>query len=159
MNDSISLKMAVTVAQMARMVGLSRARFYQLMKQGVFPPPKLNESKNRPFYDEELQKVCLEVRRKNFGVNGVVVLFYARRQEIAPTKRKAIQAVPKKQSHADVIESLKALGLTVTAAEVRTAMQELFPEGSVNSAHGEVVRAIFLHLKRRNTAEKVGSKE
>jgi predicted DNA-binding transcriptional regulator AlpA len=159
MNDSIPLKMAVTVAEMARMVGLSRARFYQLMKEGVFPPPKLNESKSRPFYDQELQQVCLEVRRKNFGVNGQVVLFYARRHEIAPNKKKAIQAVPRKQPHAEMIESLKALGLTVTSADVQAAMQELFPEGSVNSDHGEVVRAIFLHLKRRNTAEKVGSKE
>lgn len=159
MSDSIPLKMAVTVAEMARMVGLSRARFYQLMKQGVFPPPKMNESKSRPFYDQELQQVCLEVRRKNFGVNGQVVLFYARRQVIAPNKGKANQAVPKKQPHAEMIESLKALGLTVTATEVQTAMRELFPEGSVASDHGEMVRTVFLHLKRRNTAENVGGKE
>lgn len=158
MNDSIPLKMAVTVAEMARMVGLSRARFYQLMKQGVFPPPKMNQSKNRPFYDEELQKVCLEVRRKNYGVNGQVVLFYARRQEIAPNKGKAKQAVPKKQPHAELIESLKALGLTVTATDTQTAMKELFPGGLVNSDHGEIVRTVFLHLKRRNSAEKVGGK-
>jgi len=160
MNDAIPLKVAVTVAEMARMVGLSRARFYQLMKQGVFPSPKLNESKNRPFYDEDSQKVCLEVRRKNYGVNGQVVLFYARRQEITPTKGKAKQAVPKERPHADMIESLKALGLNVTSTDVQTAMQELFPAGgSVNSDHGVITKAIFLHMKRRNMAEKVGSKE
>ncbi len=31
-------KSAVSVSEMARMVGLSRARFYQLMTEGVFPP-------------------------------------------------------------------------------------------------------------------------
>ena len=32
-------KVAVSVAEMARMVGLSRARFYQLRRAGVFPTP------------------------------------------------------------------------------------------------------------------------
>lgn len=153
-----TLKMAVTVADMARMVGLSRARFYQLMKAGVFPTPRMDEVKNRPFYDQEAQKVCLEVRRKNCGVNGQVVLFYARRQVIAPTKRKA-KAEPTKHPQAELVESLKALGLTVTATEVGEAMTELFPGGGSGHGDGDVIRAVFLHLKRRNTAGNVQSKE
>jgi len=64
MSDEL-LKAAVTVAEMARMVGLSRARFYQLQKAGVFPAPKYDDVKKRPFYDQEAQKACLEVRRRN----------------------------------------------------------------------------------------------
>ena len=37
MSDDIPLKMGVTVAEMARMVGLSRARFYQLAEGGRVP--------------------------------------------------------------------------------------------------------------------------
>jgi hypothetical protein len=155
MSDDIALKMAVTVAEMARMVGLSRARFYQLQKQGVFPPPKMNEAKKRPFYDQEAQKICLEVRRKNCGVNGKVVLFYARRQEIAPTRKKA-RPTPKKEGQTELVESLKALGLAVTASEVDEAVKELFGGRTDGKDEGEVIRAVFLHLKRRNTGDSVG---
>jgi len=158
MNDDIPLKMAVTVADMARMVGLSRARFYQLMKAGVFPAPSMDEAKKRPFYDQEAQKVCLEVRRKNCGVNGQVVLFYARRQVIAPPKKKP-KAAPNKHPQAELVEALKALGLTATAAEVGEAVGELFPGGGSGQDEGEMIRAVFLHLKRRNSGGNVGSKE
>lgn len=159
MKDDFPLKVAVTVSEMARMVGLSRARFYQLQKAGVFPAPKMDESKNRPFYDQELQKVCLEVRRRNQGVNGQVVLFYARRTEIAPTKPKVRKGVvvPKTEGQADLVESLKALGLTtVTGAEVGQAVAELFGGRTSGKDEGEVIRAVFLHLKRRNPGDNVG---
>jgi hypothetical protein len=158
MSDDIPLKMAVTVAEMARMVGLSRARFYQLQKAGVFPPPQMNEAKKRPFYDQEAQKVCLEVRRKNCGVNGQVVLFYARRQVIAPTRNKP-KKVKAKQPHTELVESLKALGLAATAAEVGEAVTDLFGGRTDGKDDGEVIRAVFLHLNRRNTSGNVGGKE
>jgi hypothetical protein len=71
-------KMVVSVSEMARMVGLSRQRFHQLMPAGVFPQPQRNDA--RPFYDEPTQQQCLEVRRRNCGVNGKVVSFDAQRQ-------------------------------------------------------------------------------
>jgi len=150
------LKIAVTVAEMARMVGLSRARFYQLMKQAVFPAPKQNPSTKRPFYDEDAQKVCLEVRRKNCGVNGKVVLFYARRQGIAPTRSRPPKArvVPREKN--ELVEAVKALGLAVTPADVQAAVTELFGGRTDGKDEGEVIRAVFLHLKRRNTKDNVG---
>ena len=66
-------KAVVSVSDMTRMVGLSRARFYQLVREGVFPEPIYDEG--RPVYTEELQARCLEVRRKNRGVNGEAVLY------------------------------------------------------------------------------------
>lgn len=153
------LRAFVTVAEMARMVGLSRARFYQLQKAGVFPPPKMDHSKQRPFYDEELQRSCLEVRRRNCGVNGQVVLFYARRTEIAPTRPKVRKGkvAPKKESQGELVDSLKALGLTTTSAEVELAVRELFGARTSDKNEGEVIRAIFLHLKRRkDSAGNVG---
>jgi len=71
-------KAVVTVSEMAKMVGLSRARFYQLVEAEVFPAPVYQLSNRRPVYVEELQKVCLEVRRRNCGINGQPVLFYAK---------------------------------------------------------------------------------
>src|SRR5437016_4078439 len=104
-------KIAVSVSDMARMVGLSRARFYQLMKLGVFPCPLRDPSKKRPYFDQKLQETCLEVRRRNCGVNGEPVLFYARRQPTAPAPSKTRRTLPPKRgNHSDLTDSLKALG-------------------------------------------------
>jgi predicted DNA-binding transcriptional regulator AlpA len=54
---SDDLRAVVTVSEMARMVGLSRARFYQLQKTGVFPAPSYQAG--RPVYAAEMQEVCL----------------------------------------------------------------------------------------------------
>ena len=145
-------KSAVSVSEMARMVGLSRARFYQLMTDGVFPPPIYDLSTRRPFYDEEMQQTCLEVKRRNCGVNGKPVLFYASRHPLngqprRPTKPKA---KPKPNSeYADLIESLSCLGLTANGQQVDAAVQQCFPEGIQKLESGEVVRDVFLNLKRK----------
>ncbi len=57
-----------------------------------------------------------------------------------------------KRSHAEhpeLVESLKALGLTVTADTVAAAVEALFPGGTEGVDQGEVVRNIFLHLQGR----------
>jgi|ERR1051325_5304718 predicted DNA-binding transcriptional regulator AlpA len=150
-------KAVVTVSEMARMCGLSRARFYQLQKAGVFPAPTYQAG--RPVYTEEQQAVCLEVRRKNRGINGEPVLFYARRRPIAPAKKapKTSAPAPKNGIVAALVDGLNALGLTTaTAAQVVEVTKELFPEGTDKLDQAEVLRAVFLHLKRQNSAGNEG---
>jgi hypothetical protein len=145
------MKAIVTVSEMARMVGLSRARFYQLQKAGVFPAPTYQAG--RPVYTEEQQQVCLEVRRKNRGVNGEPVLFYARRRAAEPAKRPvtANQPAPRNKDVAGLVDGLNALGLTTaTAAQVVKVTEELYPHGTKGLDQAGVLRAVFLHLKRRN---------
>jgi len=77
-DDPVRTKAIVSVAEMARMVGLSRARFYQLIRAGTFPQPLYDLRTRRPNYPEELQRVVIEARRRNCGVDGRPVLFYAR---------------------------------------------------------------------------------
>jgi hypothetical protein len=154
MSVQIQTKMVVTVAEMARMVGLSRARFYQLQRAGVFPLPVYSLSTRRPIYVEELQEVCLEVRRRNCGVNGQLVLFYARRNSPVPaaSKTRKSQGSPRKRGpHAEVLASVRSLGLTgATVDQVAAAVKELFPQGASAVDPGEVIRAVFVHLKRRS---------
>jgi predicted DNA-binding transcriptional regulator AlpA len=152
-------KAVVTVCQMARMVGLSRARFYQLQKAGVFPPPMRDAESGRPFYTEEIQKVCLEVRHRNCGINGKPVLFYSRRLPIttSPARPRNVTAKPPKNEHVDLLDSLQALGLaSVTAAQVGQAVKEIFPQGTAGVDQAEVVRAVFLHLRRKDSGGNVG---
>lgn len=146
-------KAVVTVSEMARMVGLSRARFYQLQKAGIFPPPERDADTGRPFYSEEQQKVILAVRKRNCGVNGKPILFYARRLTLTPTPtpRPPKAAARKAEQHPELIEALQALGLAVvTTAQVSAAVKEVYPQGTAGVDHAEVVRAVFLHLRRKN---------
>ena len=156
MNVQIETKAIVSVSEMARMVGLSRSRFYQLIGS-AFPSPLMDKNK-RPFYSEEQQAVCLEVRRRNCGIDGKPILFYARRLGTAPTKPKKAKApTTANPQHADLVEGVRSLGLaSVTAADIAKALKELFPSGVENQDDGEILRAVFLHLKRKNRADKVG---
>ena len=151
------MKAIVTVSEMARMVGLSRGRFYQLVRDGVFPQPIYD--KGRPVYTEDQQQVCLEVRRKNRGVNGEPVLFYARRRGTEPTRhKKRADPIPAKNKDiAALLDGLNALGLTTaTAAQVVEVTEELFPQGTKDIGQAEVLRAVFLHLKRRDAGGNEG---
>lgn len=148
----------MTVAEMARMVGLSRARFYQL-QGSAFPPPIYNIVTRRPVYPEELQTICLEVRRRNCGVDGKPVLFYARRHEASPPKfkRPSPRPAPKHHCYDEIMDGLRALGLiSITPVQVENGVQELFPSGVAGASPAEVVRKVFLHLQRQNSADKVG---
>ena len=143
-------KFAVSVAAMSKMAGLSRARFYQLMESGVFPRPERHAETGRPFFSECQQKVVLEVRRRNRGVNGKAVLFYARRLPSGRTSTKPRRSKPTPEAgpHADLLAALQALGLTgVTSSQVADAVGETFPSGTTGVGEGEVVRAVFLRLK------------
>lgn len=148
-------KAAVSVSEMARIVGLSRARFYQLMNDGVFPKPKYDPNTNRPYFDEEAQVECIEVKGRNVGINGKVVMFYGSRHPLTgqPTKRTSKPKAKRKPTNefADLIELLDELQLSATPQQVEAAVAECFPEGIQKLDYGEVVRAVFLHLKRQES--------
>jgi hypothetical protein len=151
-------KAAVTVAEMARMVGLSRSRFYQLIGT-AFPQPERQPATGRPMYTEAQQEVCLEVRRRNRGIDGKAILFYARRLGSAPPGAKATRpkSGPKGKDVSGLLEGLNALGLTTaTGAQVERVTKELFPNGTTGIEQGEVLRAVFLHLKRKDSGEDIG---
>ncbi len=142
-------KKAVSVAEMARMVGLSRARFYQLVGS-AFPYPVYAVATRRPFYTPELQEICLEVRRQNQGIDGKPVIFHRRQNEVMPASPKPPKrkAAADNSRHKELLAGLRSLGLVgVTAEQVVTAMKELHVSGKND---GEVLRAVFLHLKRQD---------
>lgn len=149
-------KSVISVTEMARMVGLSRARFYQLKAEGIFPEPETDQVSGRPVYTQELQRQCVHVRRTNCGANGKPIVFYSRRRDYGTSKT----AMPKKTSipksapkHAALIEGLRSLGLpSVGSREVDEAIARLFPDGTAKVDPSEVLRAVFVHLQRRNSS-------
>jgi hypothetical protein len=156
-----TLKAAVTLAEMARMVGLSPQRFQQLKAEGVFPWPVYDIETRRPAYTEELQRLCLEVRGRNCGINGRPVLFYARRStcpappRLAVRRRVGSRASAATGRHVQIVEALKSLGIEATAAQVGAAVEVLYPTGVRGTDEGEVIRRVFLHLRHQNSADNV----
>lgn len=152
MTDKNEGKAAVSVTEMARMVGLSRQRFHQLVKAGIFPSPLYDEETRRPYFDAVLQQSCLEVRRRNCGVNGKPVLFYSRGSRPSAPSRPMKKPVQRDDGkYADLIDGLKGLGLTtVTAAQVDVVVIELYPGGTTGVPPADLLRAVFLRLQRKN---------
>ena len=142
-------KVAVTVAEMARMLNLSRQRLHQLIGS-AFPYPVYNIKTRRPYYTEELQRDCLEVRRRNCGVDGKVILFYARGGNPSPTKR--IKQSKNGAAHIAILDAVKALGLvSATADQVEASIKVLFPQGVESVDQAQVIRGVFIHLQRQNS--------
>ncbi len=138
-------------------VGLSRSRFYQLI-DSAFPQPN-RDDRGRPFYDADQQQVCLEVRRHNCGIDGRPVLFYAPRGTVLASAPKP-RPKPKQanaNNHSDILDGVRALGVTnATAAQVGEAVRQIFPNGTDETDPGEVIRQVFLSIKRQNSADNVG---
>jgi hypothetical protein len=133
----------------------------QLVKAGVFPAPLYDVETKRPYYPEELQAQCLEVRKRNVGINGKVVMFYSRRPSTMTPTPKARKPQGKPTDHyAGIVDGLKALGLvTVTTTQVAEAVGQIFPQGTGAVDPGEVIRAVFVHLHGKNRRGNVGRKE
>ena len=101
----------------------------------------------------------MDVRKRNSGVNGKAILFYSTRHPLGQQPRpvKKPKAEPKqKNEYADLLDGLRSLGLDVTAAQVEPVVKEMFPGGIQALDCGEVIRAVFLRLKRQNSTDKVG---
>lgn len=148
-------KAVVTVAEMARMVGLSRARFYQLMST-AFPYPVYDVATRRPCYDENMQKTCFRVKQRNCGVNGKPILFYARRATALPSPATA-RRKPATSKTDPLLQSVRSLGLaSATPADVAAAVAALYPNGVTGVDTGEVVRGVFLRIKGQNPSDMQG---
>lgn len=151
----VQTKAIVTVSEMARMVGLSRARFYQLIGS-AFPWPVYDVSTRRPFYVEEMQQTCLEVRRRNYGIDGKPILFYAR-QTGTPIARPRSARSKKSGKHAELIDGLKGLGLSsVMEQQVEAALAKVYPTGRDGVSDAEVLRSVFLAIRRQNSGDNLG---
>ena len=151
---SVEVKQAVTVSEMARMCGLSRARFYQLIGS-AFPYPLYSVSTKRPFYDRDLQTICLEVRRRNCGIDGKPILFYSRRLDLSAVKKQISTqrsaSTKKTMKHKSLIAGLVGLGLSgVTEQQVEAALVKLYPQGTDGVDEATQLRTLFVHLMCQN---------
>jgi hypothetical protein len=149
MMSNSSLKPICSVADMAAMLGLSRARFYQLLDQHIFPYPVYCTRTKRPLYTMELQKDCLAVRETNIGYNGAYILFYSARKEKseAPAEKSSRSSKVKNTLHEEFAQTLCRMGLSVDAAKVGSAIEELYADGIEDKEQGVIIRELFRYFK------------
>ena len=156
MTDKEQSHSYLSCAEVARRLGLSRQRFWQLRKEGAFPQPQHDEETGRQYYTDEPVEICADLRKRNVGQNGRVVLFYSARSSVPSSAQKKKKGQAKSNApnkHQSIINSLGALGLPgITEARVGQAIKSLFPAGTAEVEHGEVVRAIFLHIQRQHSS-------
>jgi hypothetical protein len=161
-------KEIVSVSEMARMLGLSRARLYQLMKEGVFPAPTRPDNGARPFFDREQQEQCLTVRRSNCGIDGRPILFYTMRSQssspptVPPrrTRRQSAPERPRQSTNDPAINELRhglvQLGIgQVGEQSIRTALAEAYPDGWSQVDRAELLRSVFAYLNRQDSNDNV----
>jgi hypothetical protein len=148
----IQTREAVTITEMAAMVELSRSRFHQLVKSGVFPPPVYDPRTRRPYYTPGQQRAILDVRDSNCGVDGKPVLFYSTRSKAAAPKPK-LGRVPISESLIQVVGGVRSLGLQPSRKQVDAVLRQLYPGGVSGVAMVELVKTVFLELKRQATTD------
>lgn len=131
-----------SVTQMARQLELSRTRFYQLQKQGIFPMPVYCIHTRRPFYTHALQRLCLHIRKTGIGHNGRTILFYIQRKT---TSEKADE--PASKLHTELSDIMKQLGLKISAEQIKTALKKIYPKGvPPDLDEGLIIRDLFRYL-------------
>jgi hypothetical protein len=147
---SSKLRLICSVSEMAKTLEHSRARFYQLQREGVYPPPLYDLRTRRPFYDVRLQQVCIEIRETGIGYNGQYVLFYAPREEaIEAPKRHSNGKRTNGAQYKDLVDTLQAMGLEVSSTQVGEAVEALYPNGVEQQDQGVVIREVFRFLRKR----------
>jgi hypothetical protein len=124
MTSGSDIKGICTVTELTKKLGLSRARFYQLQKAGVFPVPVYCIRTRRPFYTLELLQKCFDIRKTGIGQNGQLIIFNAKREKNGQ--------VPKNQAYSeykDLTDVLKKMGLNVPLHKVKKTFIARYPEG------------------------------
>ena len=142
---SNSRKHICSVTDLAKSLEMSRARFYQLQKEGIFPQSLYDVRTHRPFFDTKLQDICHEVRRTGIGFNGHYILFYSpRKNNPEKSSRRKNRSNSK---YKELVETLCQMGLEVSEAQVEQAVETQYPNGIEGEDTGVVIRELFRFLK------------
>lgn len=154
-NQKVKIEKPIcSISAMAKALNLSRSRMYQLQKQGIMPLAIYDIRTKRAFFDQRLQQLCLQIRETGIGANGSYILFYSARQ----TRPDDVQKVNKRglkpksnycSEYDEIVQTLKDMGIYVSASEVGEVVGKLYPEGIEGKDQGIIIREIFRTIKGR----------
>lgn len=143
MNSNLTSNAICSISDLAFKLDLSRARFYQLQKLGVFPPPVYCIRTKRPFYPIELQDKCLEIRRTRIDQNGHLILFYAKRHVRSSRIMDSLE-----HKCEEISTALKEMGLKIARNRIKKAVKLLHPKtGQYLEINGELIAELFRYFQ------------
>jgi hypothetical protein len=128
-------------------VGLSRAQFYNLPRDEIFPDAKTDEKTGRKYFTLDQQKECYNIRTSGISHKGEFYLFYEPRSTApsSPKKKSTSKADAKSTELAD---TLTHMGLEADACQVSEALKSIYPEGHSKIDDGLLIRELFRYLKQ-----------
>jgi len=124
---------------------LSRAQFYNLQKDCIFPPPLKDERTGRSYFDEELKDLCLQVKSTGMSYDGQKHhLFYEPRKCPGKSRKKTNG----ENNYSAIIETLKNMGISdIKIQDVISGVKILFPNEIPDE--GILLRELFKYFKNR----------
>ena len=140
-NDN--LKAVCSVIELTKKLRLSRARFYQLQKMGIFPKPVYCIRTKRPFYPLDLQQKCLAIRKTGIGHNGQPIIFYSVRKDKSIKPQDQLN-----HGYKQLAGALRKMGLNVAVSTVKNAINALYPEGMPNDNEGVIIGELFRYFRQ-----------
>jgi predicted DNA-binding transcriptional regulator AlpA len=129
----------MTAAELGAVIGLSRARIYQLVKQGRFPGPCKSEYSTRSFFSAESVDAIMKIKRNGIAIDGRPIVF----NRGAGPRKKVCPKVQSKPSPISILEYLEGLGLAVPLPKLERVLAELYPEGWEACPQEEVVQKAY----------------
>lgn len=140
-------KQIFSVREVCDELQISRARYYQLMEQDVFPPPVYDIQTRQPLYTAPLKEKCEEIRQTGIGWNGRYVLFYSPRKKSNYSNNGRKTTSNNNSEYDELLSLLSQMGIEISHKEVNEAVQELFPSGIEDTEIGLVAREVFRYVK------------
>lgn len=153
-------KAFVSLSELAEdILSLSRGRCYELIARGALPHPIYDIRTRRPMFNAELIHKARTVRQTGIGIDGSAVIFYRRERSpaVAPSPTSALArrraSTPQVNRYAELVGSLQGLGISqADERSVAEAVAACFPSGLDGQQESDVIRVIFRHFRRRESA-------
>ena len=146
----------MSVAAHVRQLEMSRGRFYELVAEGFFLRPIFLTANRRPAYTADMAERNVLAKTAGIGLNGEPRVFNRRHNGEQVERRRGRSNGRRRQSDGHLghlVASLRSLGVeAVSDEQVAQVVTELFPEGTGECDDGDVIRAVFRHLRRSGTA-------
>lgn len=165
---------AISVSAMARRVGLSRARFYELMQAGFFAAPVCLLGNKRSVYLASMVERNLLAKQTGIGCNGEIRVFNesvsrttsvnepGNRNSLNQRTRSSHNARASRRSSQTngsdglvqrLVHAQRQLGLTdVTTEQVSEAIARVCPHGTGDIAEADLIRGVYRRLREASDA-------
>ncbi|AQT68702.1 hypothetical protein STSP2_01874 [Anaerohalosphaera lusitana] len=143
----MSEKEKYSVSKTAKLLGFSRARFYELLDQGVFPRPFRDPANNRPYYDNELVQKCQAIKETCVDIEGRPVVFYKNKKTTTSEDSKDAKKELSNR-HTEIYHIVKAMGVECSYAQFAEVCNQLLPNRGDDISRAAAIKNIYRHLCR-----------